>query len=187
MKCSNDEKSYLKAPRCHIDNMAGPSLAHIGEDRLSDCDGPENVDLELTSQLFWRGLLDYPFMAIASVVDQHVDRTSLFLDPRNYRDNGRYVGDVENDAHRRSGSQRLKSSNILALTKVPTTRWPALMAAVAKPRPKPVLTPVIKDSFETGISFSQQLRLFTLSVSHEQFRCLSHRGVRRRKFRMSTG
>lgn len=167
----------IKPPRCHIDNMAGPSLAHIGEDRLSDCDGPENVDLELTSQLFWRGLLDYPFMAIASVVDQHVDRTNLFLDPRNNRDNGRYVGDVENDAHRRSGSQRPKAAISSRLRSVPTTRWPALMAAVAKPRPKPGLTLVIKNSFETGISFSPFLiflRTLALASTERSANCSGH-------------
>ncbi|MDQ1133964.1 hypothetical protein QE386_002559 [Pseudoxanthomonas winnipegensis] len=87
-----------------------PARAHVRKDRLDHRHGAEHVDLELPAQLLQRRLFQHAFVAIAGIVDQHIDRAELGLDALDDRRDRHGVGDVQHagdGAARRQGFERV--------------------------------------------------------------------------------
>lgn len=70
-------ETVTDAHRGNVDDEPAASLAKPRQKCLGNGDGAEDVHLELPPHLFDRRLLEHAFMAVAGIVDQHVDRPML--------------------------------------------------------------------------------------------------------------
>jgi len=75
--------------------VAAPAAAHAGQHRLDHGHGAKHIDLELADQLGQRRFLEDALVTIAGVVDQHVDRSHVLLDPPHGRRDVLEVSHVE--------------------------------------------------------------------------------------------
>ena len=98
--------------------MPAAPFAHGGQHRLDHRHGAEHIDLELAPQVVDRRFLQNALMAIAGVVDEHVDRADAGLDRGHRRRDPHGVGDVE-DHRMRVRAERFERLDVARLAHGP--------------------------------------------------------------------
>ncbi len=78
---SDAGQAHVAGHRRDIDDVATAPLAHGWQHGLDHGHRAEHVDLELAHQLGQRRLLQDALVAVARVVDEHVDRAPVLFDP----------------------------------------------------------------------------------------------------------
>ena len=76
---ANAGKAHEPALRGQVDDVAAAACTHARQHRLGHRDQAEHVGLELRAYLVVLALLDRGHVAVACVVDEHVDRAELRL------------------------------------------------------------------------------------------------------------
>ncbi len=88
------------AHRRDVHDVAGATLAHLGQYGLGDGDRAEDVHFELAPQILEGRLFESPFVAVAGVVHEDFDWTDVALDAIDGGLDLGGVGHVEDDANR---------------------------------------------------------------------------------------
>ena len=91
--------------------MAATARAHVRQHGLDQRGGAEDVHFELMAQLVQRGFFEDAFMAVAGVVDQHVDGADVAFDVGDECIDGAGIGDVQQAAE---GAARREGLELLA-------------------------------------------------------------------------
>jgi hypothetical protein len=81
----------------YLQDVPAALLAEQRDGRLGDPQGAEQVGLDLAAHLGFGQLLDESEMAIAGVIDHHIEAAEMGVGALDSGDTGRAVGDIQGD------------------------------------------------------------------------------------------
>ncbi len=102
---------------------------------------------KLPAEVVQRDLLQHAPVAVAGIVDEHVDEALFSLHRGHQRRDGGGVGSPIRRPMDRPGASVSKACRAVSSRSVPTTRCPRARATSATARPRPLDTPVIRTVF----------------------------------------
>ena len=127
----------------NLDDVAGALRAHDRQHRLRHPQRTEEVRLHLRPHLVFGGLLDHAEVAVAGIVDDHVEPVEVLRGRLHGVKAGVAVGDVEPDRQHDILVPLREILECLGSRAVAATLSPRSRAASAHSRPKPFDAPVM--------------------------------------------